>query len=68
LFDTGELTSRLVQSLCKKKGLTPKNFAPISRLEYAEQQYNLLADGVRNAMDMDSIYRILSKHNGGLHI
>jgi adenosylcobyric acid synthase len=68
LFDTGELTSRLVQSLCKKKGLTPKNIAPISRLEYAEQQYNLLADGVRNAMDMDSIYRILSKHNGGLHI
>ena len=29
--------------------------------EYAQQQYDKLAEGLRSALDMDRIYRILNK-------
>lgn len=68
LFDTGELTVCLVRLLCEKKGLIPEEIMPISRREYAEQQYDLLAKGVRNALDMDTVYRILDEKTGGIGV
>lgn len=64
LFDTGEVTARLVHVLCEKKGLTPEEIKPIARRDYADQQYDRLAEGVRNAMDMEAIYHMLNEQNG----
>ncbi|MDD6154486.1 MAG: cobyric acid synthase [Eubacteriales bacterium] len=61
LFDTGELTEKLADYLAKRKGLDISDIKPVSHAEYKEQQYDLLAEGVRQALDMDKIYEILDK-------
>ena len=56
LFDTGELTEKLVQLLCSRKGISPADAPLLSMQEYRQQQFDLLADGVRAALDMDAVY------------
>ena len=56
LFDTGELTEKLVQLLCSRKGISPADAPLLSMQEYRQQQFDLLADGVRRALDMDALY------------
>ena len=56
LFDSGELTEKLAALLCRRKGLTPEIAAPLTMQAYREQQFDLLADGVRRALDMPAIY------------
>lgn len=65
LFDSGELTERLVSELCEQKGLAPEQIQLRSRRDYAEEQYDRLADAVRNSLDMNAVYRILNRENGG---
>ncbi|MGN0709553.1 MAG: cobyric acid synthase [Anaerovoracaceae bacterium] len=59
LFDTGELTEKLAAYLCAKKGMDVSDVKPVSHAEYKEQQYDILAEGVREALDMDKIYQII---------
>ena len=56
LFDSGELTEKLAALLCRRKGLAPETAAPLTMQAYREQQFYLLADGVRRALDMSAIY------------
>ena len=56
LFDTGELTEKLVEFLCKRKGIRPESAALIPMEQYRQQQFDLLADGVRSALDLDTLY------------
>ncbi len=59
LFDTGELTRKLGRWLCERKGLDMETYTPVSRQAYKEKQYERLAQALREALDMDAIYRIL---------
>ena len=59
LFDTGELTARLAEYLCRRKGLAAEAVAPLSHRAYQETQYDRLAEGVRHSIDLPEIYRIL---------
>ena len=56
LFDTGALTEKLTAYLCARKGIDPAGAALIPMEQYRQQQFDLLADGVRHALDMDKIY------------
>ena len=56
LFDSGELTEKLAAYLCEQKGLCPEAAAPISMERYRAQQFDLLADSVRAALDMHAVY------------
>ena len=56
LFDSGELTEKLAAYLCKQKGLCPEAAAPISMERYRAQQFDLLADSVRAALDLPAVY------------
>ena len=56
LFDSGELTEKLAALLYCRKGLAPETAAPLTMQAYREQQFDLLADGVRRALDMPAIY------------
>ena len=56
LFDSGELTEKLAALLCRRKALAPETAAPLTMQAYREQQFDLLADGVRRALDMSAIY------------
>lgn len=61
LFDTGEATEALAKALCERKGLDYAVSAPLERTAYLNQQYDILADSVRSALDMDALYRILEE-------
>ena len=56
LFDSGELTRRLAEWLCRRKGIEPEQASPLPMRDYREQQFDLLADGVRHALDMNAVY------------
>lgn len=59
LFDSGEVTEKLAAWLCVRKGVAYESAGAEPRDAYRERQYDLLADGVRRALDMGAIYRIL---------
>lgn len=59
LFDDEEVAHTLLKCLLKKKGLDYSEVQKINYQEYKEQQYNRLADALRQAIDMKAVYRIL---------
>ena len=59
IFDKGECAGALLGCLLAEKGLTA-DLAAIDWDEYANSQYDKLADGLRKALDMEKIYRILN--------
>ena len=59
LFDKGECAAALRDCLLRAKGLEP-GAAAMDWADYAELQYDKLAGGLRAALDMDQIYRILN--------
>ena len=65
LFDTGELTEKLTAFLCKKKGIAPADAPLLSMEQYRQQQFDLLADGVRAALDMDAVYAAMGMDRKG---
>ena len=61
LFDSGEVTDKLADWLCERKGVEKTPAASESRRDYRERQYDLLAEQVRRALDMDAVYRIMEE-------
>lgn len=59
LFDSGELTQKLAALLCGRKGLEPDAAQAVSHAAYQQTQLDLLARGVREALDMEQIYRVM---------
>lgn len=57
-FDSDELRANILKALADKKGVNLTSV--LSRKEYKEMMYDRLADGVRNSLDMDKIYKILN--------
>ena len=49
-----------MEALLREKGLEG-SAAAVDWQEYAQQQYDKLADGVRGALDMNAVYRILER-------
>ena len=64
IFDSGELTDALASYLLSRKGLNPEDFSTISHAEYQEQQFKVLADGVREALDIKRLYEEMDRFYG----
>ena len=47
--------------LCQRKGLSGETVSWIDEKVYKEQQYDKLAEGLRESMDMARIYQILEE-------
>ena len=62
LFDSGEMTEALAKYLCARKGLTYEAAAPVDRNAYLDGEYDKLAAGVRAALDMDAVYRMMEEY------
>lgn len=60
IFDKAGFTQRFVNCLLKSKGLDEDSGA-LDWAQYKQAQYDILAEGVRNALDMSFIYRILEE-------
>jgi len=61
LFDTGAATEQLADWLLSRKGLPPARFRPKSHRDYQEEQFDRLAEAVRNSLNMEKIYEIMEE-------
>lgn len=62
IFDSGEVLHALEQALYAAKGKPcPERGQDFDRAAYKERQYDLLADALRQSLDMKLVYRILEE-------
>lgn len=59
-FDSAECRREIIDDIAKDKGI---DFFPdaFNWHDYKEEQYDKLADGLRDSLDMDMIYRIIER-------
>ncbi len=60
IFDSKEVSESIIKAMFEKKGLEYSDTA-IERKAYKEMQYDLLANAVRENIDMNLIYKILEE-------
>lgn len=60
IFDKGPLLRGIVNNLRKQKGYIEDKSQSLTYEAYKEQQYDKLANVLRNALDMEKIYQILN--------
>lgn len=61
LFDSDEFTRALVNGLRVRKGLAPLD-STFHYAQYKSQQFDLLADAMRQHIDIERIYTIMQQH------
>ena len=61
VFDREESASGVVRALAKAKGITEEMGTAVDFAAFKETQYDLLAAGLREHLDMKKIYRILDE-------
>ena len=61
IFDDGDIAVRIVQALADKKRVSWKPEAGGDYHAFKEQQYNKLAQGLREHLDMEYVYSILQE-------
>ncbi len=59
IFDSEKFTSGIVRALALAKGITEEPGRTVDYAAFKETQYDLLAAGLREHLDMEAIYRIL---------
>lgn len=59
IFDTPAFAEKLVKAVMQNKGISPETLPHFDRQAYRESQYDLLAETVRNSLDMAQIYQIV---------
>ncbi len=62
LFDQDGISSKaIVEALLRAKGLDATAVQSFDMEQYKNQQYDRLADAVRESLDMEYIYRIMEE-------
>ena len=61
IFDEAGIAQAIVSDLCRKKGLDPSAVQSFDPEAYRQQQYDALAQGVRDGLNMDFVYRVLER-------
>ncbi|WP_310603344.1 cobyric acid synthase [Anaerosporobacter sp.] len=61
IFDMSGVVNVIVQALLKQKGYDTTNVQALDIEAYKDTQYNLLADAIRENLDMEAIYRIIEQ-------
>ena len=59
IFDGAGIGQAIIQALADKKGVQMGDMGSMTYAEYKETQYDLLAAGLREYLDMNKIYQIL---------
>ena len=61
VFDAPGIADGVLRAVCAQRGIDPGRLESFDLQEYKNQQYDLLADGVRRGLDMDYVYRVLRR-------
>ncbi len=59
IFETPKVAEAIIEEIASRKGMEVKSLGNVSAEEYKNMQYDLLADALREHLDMDKIYEIL---------
>lgn len=59
IFDSTEIVSGIVEALAEKKGVLGQLGKAVDYEQFKESQYDLLAAGLREHLDLEAIYRIM---------
>jgi adenosylcobyric acid synthase len=60
-FDKEGVAMAVVKAIAKSKGIDASNLKGVDYQEFKETQYDILADTLRQYMDMDAIYKIMEE-------
>ena len=63
IFDRQEISTGFIASLLGAKGMGPDTVKAQDLAAYKEEQYDKLAELMRESLDMDAVYDILEKGN-----
>ena len=61
VFDKEEVAKAVIRSLGQQKGIDTEEITGVDFQAFKETQYDLLADGMREHLDMQAIYQILDQ-------
>ena len=61
IFDAPGIADGVIRALCRRRGIDFSAVRSFDLQQYKERQYDLLADVVREGLDMDLVYRILER-------
>ncbi|MBR4702252.1 MAG: cobyric acid synthase [Oscillospiraceae bacterium] len=61
IFDAPGVSDAILRAVCERKGVSFEALGSFDAREYKERQYDLLADAVRQGLDMDFVYRVLRR-------
>ena len=61
IFDAPGVTDTILRALCQQKGIDFASLGTFDMKAYKEQQYDKLADAVREGLDMELVYKILNR-------
>ncbi|MBQ4249579.1 MAG: cobyric acid synthase [Clostridia bacterium] len=61
IFDSPRVSETIISALCRNKGIDPDMIKTYDAAGYRERQYDILAQTVRESLDMELIYRILNR-------
>ena len=64
IFDAEGITDAILQAICTEKGIDFSALGTFDMRAYKERQYDILADAVRNGLDMELVYRVLNREVG----
>lgn len=59
IFDSPQIARTVAEALAAAKGLCLEQAADMDYRAYREQQYDKLAESLREHLDMDAVYRIM---------
>lgn len=61
IFDNEAVVKAIVTALMERKGINPSGVQAFDMRQYKQRQYDILADAVRNSLDMQAVYDIIEK-------
>lgn len=59
IFDRPEIAKNIIGALMEAKGIDSQTLEAFNIEEYKESQYDKLADGIRSALDMEAIFKLV---------
>ena len=61
IFDQAEVVTAVLKTILRRKGLDADQVKNIDRKQYKEEQYDKLADIIRENLDMKMVYEIIER-------
>ena len=61
IFDQAEVVTAVLKTILRQKGLDDAQVKVMDRKQYKEEQYNKLADIIRENLDMKMVYEIIER-------